>query len=104
MPYRKMSVKLAKQTVVIMKALDDLYSRYGGGFEASRLFHANISRTPVDILNKMDGVKGRTKRHEHTCTQPVPRSESGHYQYFARREHSYGGKRRARDESFHSVD
>ena len=61
MPYRKRSVKVAKQIVAMMKVLDDLYLRYGGGFEASRLLQARISRTPVDIvnkMNKMDGVKG----------------------------------------------
>ena len=80
MPYRKRSVKVAKQIVAIMKVLDDLYSRYGGGFEASRLLQAKISRTPVDILNKMDVMKGITKRAEHTCRPTVPTSEAGPHQ------------------------
>ena len=97
MPYRKRSVKVAMQTVETMKRLDDLCLRYRGGVEASRLFQDRISRTAADIVKKIDGVQERRERHERICTPTIRSSEPGHYQDF---EHIYGGKRRARDESF----
>ena len=84
-------MKVAKQTVEIMNRLEDLYSRYGGGFEASRLFHAKISRTPLAMMKKECGK--RVTRYLHGYIQTCLDNEYGQYRQGQRVEvQSYGGK------------